>query len=299
MRNATLLALALASGCASSRINPDGGDIDATAGADARADARPVSDAAPHGTGDGGIGGDGGITGDAAPPGDGGGTSDAVLADAATTPDAGCGIVGGAAPVLTGANDLAAYPAAQLVSVGATLAGTDGVALTWDASNLYVTATSQAFLGNYEPLHVYLETGTALAAPVASLGKEYSGLKPNLPFTATHLIALRQVDDAGTGGYDGVFTPAATWTTRGYDLTPGADAFVSSDHRTLSAKVPWSALGGCPTSMRVAIHVVHAIAGNEWKDLVPAAHTPWLAGGGGYYEIDLTGPAAVSGWTAH
>lgn len=297
MRNATCLVAALATGCASSRMNPDAGpDIPDAVASDARADARLAGDAAPlDGAGDASLA-------DAAP-------ADAVPADAAlvadaapmtdAAADAGCGIVGGAAPILDGQDDLPMYPAAQLLPIGATLAASDAVALTWDASNLYVTATSEAFLGSFEPLHVYLETGTALAAPVATLGKEYSALKPTLPFSPTHLIALRQLDDSGTGGYDGVFTPAATWTTRAYDLTPGTDAFVSSDHRTLSARVPWAALGGCPTTMRVAVHVVHALAGNEWKDLAPSNHTPWLAGGGGYYQVDLTGPSAVSGWTAH
>jgi hypothetical protein len=300
LRNATpLVAVAAAiacAACASSRMLPDAppGTDDAAPG-DARSDAR--------------ISASDGPTGDAAPA-DGpvsDGALDARPSDAAPdamsvpdgSPDAGCGIVGGAAPILDGTDDLSAFAAAQQVPIGATLSASDGVALTWDPTYLYVTAQSDAFLGSYEPVHVYLQTGAALPAAVAGTGKEYSGLTPSLPFSATHVIALRQVTDSGTGPYDGVYTPTATWTTRAYALTPGADTWVSSDHRTLSAKVPWVALGGCPTSMRVAIHVVHAVAGNEWKDLAPTGHTPWLAGGGGYYQIDLTGAAPVAGWTSH
>ncbi len=80
---------------------------------------------------------------------------------------------------------------------------------------------------------------------------------------------------------------------------PAADVFVSSDFHQLSVQVPWSALGGCPTSMRLAVHVVNAVAGNEWKDLVPTTHTPWQAPGGGYYEIDLTADPSTANWVLH
>jgi hypothetical protein len=86
--------------------------------------------------------------------------------------------------------------------------------------------------------------------------------------------------------------PTDQWQTRTIDLDPAT--YASSTQ--LSVRVPWSALGGCPAQMRFALHVVHAVAGNEWKDLVPSTHTPWLTPGGGYYEIDLTAPAAVASW---
>ncbi len=74
---------------------------------------------------------------------------------------------------------------------------------------------------------------------------------------------------------------------------------VSADGSTLSIKTPWAALGGCPTALRLDLHVVHAVTGNEWKDLVPATHTPWQVPGGGYFEIDLTGSSAVASWTQY
>jgi hypothetical protein len=210
--------------------------------------------------------------------------------------DAGCPISPGTAPMLDGIDDLAKYPAAQQLSPGAML-GADGAAVTWTDSDLFVTLSSNAFTAAYEPLHVYVETGATLGTPAAANGKEYSGLTPVLPFTPTHVIAVRRVSDAGTGGYNGVFVPSDQWQTRTIALDTAT--FVSADHRTLSVRVPWSALGGCPIAMRLALHVVHGQAANEWKDLVPSTHTPWQMPGGGYYEIDLTGAQAVAGWTLH
>lgn len=175
------------------------------------------------------------------------------------------------------------------------MVGSDAAALAWDHTHLFVTLTSAAFAAPYEPLHIYLETGTTLGSATPTAGKEYGGLVPMLPFAPTHVIAIRRVSDAGTGGYNGVFVPGDGWAVR--TLALDGATFVSADSKTLSVQVPWSALGGCPTALRLAIHVVHGQAGNEWKDLVPSTHAPWLANGGGYYEIDLTASPAVAGWT--
>jgi hypothetical protein len=225
------------------------------------------------------------VTPDAAPP----LAIDAPVAHA----DAGCAIAAGATPAIGGSDDLAAYPAAGDLAPGAAL-GADGAAMTWDAQALYVTVRSDAFAAPYEPLHIYIEAGTTLAPPVGATGKEYSHLVPALPFTPTHLIAVRRISDAGTGPYDGVYVPASAWTMRATALEPGTDVFASVDQRTLSVRVPWLALGGCPTALRIAAHVVHAVSGNEWKELLPATTTPWLAPGGGYYDVDLTSPAPTA-----
>ena len=231
-----------------------------------------------------------GLVADARPR-DGAPPVDAALDGARPGPDAGCAISQGVSPAIDGVDDLLAYPAAQHLTPGAML-GSDGAAVAWDAANLYVTVGSLAFAADYEPLHVYVESATALHAPVPAQGKEYSGLTPMLPFTPTHLIAARRTDAA----YDGVYV-GAPWATRTTLLAPDAQVVVAADHGALSVVVPWAALGGCPSSLRLAMHVVHAVAANEWKDLVPATATPWLAPGGGYYEIDLTGAAAVASWT--
>ena len=204
-----------------------------------------------------------------------------------------CAISTTAAPMIDGVGDLDDYPMTQRLAPGAML-GTDGVAITWDATKLYVTVGSTAFEAEYEPLHIYVESATALTAAAPAAGKEYSGLVPMLPFSPTHLIAARRTN--GVDLYDAVYTPAAGWTTRSTALDPGTHVFVAADHHALSIAVPWTALGGCPTALRLALHVVHAVSANEWKDLVPASHTPWLASGGGYYQVDLTGAPDVASW---
>ncbi|HEY5947443.1 MAG TPA: hypothetical protein VIV40_18195 [Kofleriaceae bacterium] len=218
-----------------------------------------------------------------------------ITADAATdavAPDAGCTISNGATPTLDGNNDIAKYTAAQRLSPGAMI-GADSAAVAWDRTSLFVTVNSIAFGAAYEPLHIYIETGATLATSIAAHGKEYGGLTPALPFSPTQLIGVRRISNAGTGGYDGVYVPNDVWQTRTTSLD--TDTFAATTQ--ISVRVPWSALGGCPTQMRFALHVVHAVVGNEWKDLVPTTHTPWQMPGGGYYEIDLTGPAEVASWT--
>ncbi len=239
-------------------------------------DARPV-DAAP----------------DVAPDGAPDGAPDVAI-DSALPPDAGCAISAGVSPAIDGVDDLNAYPAAQHLTPGAML-GSDRAAIAWDASRLYVTVASTAFEGEYEPLHIYVESGTTLTTATPAAGKEYSNLVPTLPFTPTHLIAARRTN--GADAYDAVYLPATSWTTRGLSLDPTTSVFVAADHHALSVVVPWTALGGCPTTLRIAVHVVHGASANEWKVLVPASHTPWISPGGGYYEVDLTGTPAVSGWT--
>ena len=220
--------------------------------------------------------------------------ADAVQITADTAPS--CAIAIGVSPMLDGTQDLAAYPSAQQLAPGAMM-GTDAAAVAYDRDRLYVTVASSAFAGGYEPLHVYVQAIVEPDVAAPAQGKEYSGLVPALPFSPTHLIAIRRVSDSGTGAYDGVYTSANAWATRATALAPMTDVFV--DDHALSVQVPWTALGGCPTSLRLALHVVHAVAGSEWKDLVPSTHTPWQAPGGGYYEIDLSAPPAIANWTLH
>jgi hypothetical protein len=241
-----------------------------TAGADASKDAAPASVDAPAPTADAGSG-------------------------SGVMPS--CTISTGVTPVLTGTNDLAQYPGGNQLAPGAPL-GSDGAGILWDATNLYVTVTSDGFENQFEPLHIYLETGSQLAAAVPSSGKQYSNLTPQLPFTAGYLIAARQVSDSGMGGpYDGVYTPDSSWDDQATPLGVGTNVWVSSDDRTISVAVPWSALGGCPTEVRLTTHVVNAVLDNEWKELVPATTTPWVAPGGDYFDIDLTQPPAVATFT--
>lgn len=265
MRRAVLATFAvLAAGCSTAHVSPpDGGTVDAAPGPDAT----PGPDAA----------------------------TDAAI-DAG-----GCTIASGDSPTLDGDGDLAAYPASQLLTPGVPNGAGDRVAITWDPTSLYVTVTSPSFANAFKPLHIYIETATPLAAPTTTMGKEYGGDTPFLPFAATHLIAIRRTDDGGAGAYDGVYLPGtpATFTTRTFALVPATHVFASADGGTLSVRTPWSALGGCPTAMRLAVHVVHGDVGNDWKDTVPTTHTPWLTPGGGYYQVDLTADPAIAGWSLH
>ena len=206
-----------------------------------------------------------------------------------------CTISTGDSPNLDGTDDFAEYPLVQRLSLGATLNAGDAAAITWNATYFFATFTSDGLLDAFEPVHLYVEASSILTAPVPSVGKEYASLTPGLPFSPTHLIAFRRTSDAGTGAYNGIYAPAGSWTTRTVPLT-ATDTFASADGRTLSVRVPWSALGGCPTRMRLVAHIVHAEVGNEWKDTVPSTHTPWMPSGGAFYDIDLTSDPAVSGW---
>jgi len=186
--------------------------------------------------------------------------------------EVGCTIAAGLSPVLDGTDDMAEYPQAQQVVPGAML-GSDAVAVAWNRDSFFVTVTSNAFMGAYEPLHVYVETAQTLSPATSGVGREYGGLTPILPFSPTHVIAVRRVSDSGTNGaYNGVYTPGDGWMTR--ILALDSTTFSSADQRTLSVSVPWASLGGgCPSAMRLALHVVHGQVANEWKDLVPATPT--------------------------
>jgi hypothetical protein len=208
----------------------------------------------------------------------------------------GCAISSGVTPMLGGSDDLAAYPSAQQVPLGATM-GSDGAAIAWDADKLYITASSPAFTDPYTPLHVYIQTGGDLGGAVPSQGKQYSNLTPALPFTPTFLVAVRRTSNSGTDGpYDGIYVPANAWNTPVTPLESTTDVFASEDDRTLSVQVAWQALGGCPTTLRLVMHVVNAVAGSDWTDVAPTTHTPWQSPGGGYYQADLTGSAAIADW---
>lgn len=220
------------------------------------------------------------------------------VGDAGALDGGACGTVGaGDTLVFDGIDDAAAYPASQVMTPGATLQSWDRFALTWDSEFLYVTMVSQAFEDQYKPVHVYVEAATTLGPATPSTGKVYSSLTPELPFSPTHLIALRRRSDSGMGGpYNGVYTPASSWNDRALPLDSGSDYWVASDNHTISVRVPWVALG-CPSQLRLSAHVVNAVSANEWKDLAPATATPWTTSGGAFYEIDLSGDPAISGWT--
>ena len=294
-------------GCAVGMPPPDGGHdagrMPFDAGSD---DSGPMGDDA--GPDAGPIGDDGGIDAGA----DGGGVDASSDAGADAGRDAGASDAGPAGPTcpghhvgdtiaLDGSSDLAKYPASQRLTPGGPLGGSDEYAITWDRDYLYITLVSGAFSDGFKPIHLYLEVRPSLSPAAASTGKEYSSLTAELPFTATHLVALRRTSLSGGVLYNGVYTPGGAWTTLAVALRDGVDVWAEGTS-ALSARVPWSVLG-CAASIRLTTHVVNGpIFLNEWKDFLPLTATPWstmppATPGGGYYEIDLTADPAVSGWT--
>ena len=200
---------------------------------------------------------------------------------------------------LDAVDDIAKFAAAQQITPGATLQAWDTFALTWDDDYLYISLTSEAFEQSYVPLHIYVESATGtLGSAVQGSGLEYSTLTPALPFTPTHVITARQLSDDGSafGPWNGVMAFDGSSWQHVIRFEPNIDCWLASDNRTISLRVPRLALGE-PDQIRLAAHVVNAIPANEWKDLLPSAHTPWSASANGYYEIDLNGATNVSSWT--
>lgn len=212
----------------------------------------------------------------------------------------GCGL-SPAAPVTVafdGVDDFNKFPAGQTLVPGAQTQPYSRFALAWDADHLYVTMVSEGFEDEAEPVHVYVQAGTGpLGTPVPSTGKEYDSLVAALSFTPTHVIAVRRTNDLGGGPYNAIYTPGNGFTDVAAALLDGVDTFTAADLHTLSAEVALADLG-CPTQLRLAAHVVHAEAGNEWKETVPADHTPWMSAATGHYDIDLAGAPEVTNWSS-
>jgi hypothetical protein len=197
--------------------------------------------------------------------------------------------------VLDGTDDLGAFEVSQRLLPGVPLADWDAFALDHDEHYLYLALVSPAFEADLTPLMVYLQADPSPAV-VPSTGMTYSGLVPALPFTPTHAIAVRALSDAGdgVGPYSGVWVPdGASWRQVGR-LQPGVSSHLAPDRHTLSVRIPWAWLGD-PEVIRLAAHVVHAVPAEEWKDTIPAGHTPW-SGGGSFYEVDLGQEGGVAEW---
>lgn len=288
-----------------------------------RRDAGPREDAGTVPSFDAGPGDvDGGVDDDAGAPDDAGAT-DGGATDAGSTTDAGvadsgpggsdagsdAGSAGPTCPgfdpgdtlALDGSGDLAKYASSQTLTAGGSVGAGDQYGVTWDRDYLYLTLESPVFADGFRPIHVYLEARASLGTATSSTGKEYDGLTALLPFDATHLIAVRPTSVAMGVAYNGVYTPGGGWTTFERELMDGVDVWADGAS-ALSVRVPWSALGVCPSTLRMTAHVVNGmIAANEWKDFVPMGAQPWGGTSGGdpgeYFEIDLTADPAVSGWT--
>jgi hypothetical protein len=144
---------------------------------------------------------------------------------------------------------------------------------------------------------IYLEpVGSNPPSPSASQGLTYSDQTPTLPFTARYAVSLRRLSDdgSGEGPYNGIWRNEGGEWVRQQRLEQGKQWWISSDQHTLSVRIPREALGA-PEGLRFVAHVVNAAVGNEWKETLPAGHTPW-EGGGQYFSVDLTQGGALDSW---
>ncbi len=198
---------------------------------------------------------------------------------------------------LDGVGDFDDFPAEQRVEPGVRLQPWSAFAMTWDAQALYVAVASEAFEDPYKPLNIYIEARASLGPAVQSVGVAYGGQTPALPFEATHLITARRLSDDGSpeGPWNGVFRAQEGQWRRQIRLEPQRQWWVQGDHHVLSLRVPLEVLGAA-TRLRVAAHVVNGAPGHEWKEVIPASHTPWEARAGGFFEVDLSGPRPASAW---
>lgn len=202
---------------------------------------------------------------------------------------------------LDGVDDLGKFAQDQRVAPGAAQTMWSQWAIDWDERYVYVTLVAQAFEAEYKPVMLYVEAARgALGAAVASDGVEYSGQTAKLPFTPNYLITGRRLsfDGNAAGPWNGVMRQdAGVWVTQ-QRFSPDEQWWMASDNHTISFQIDRAALGD-PDNIRIAGHVVNAVAGNEWAETLPSTHTPWQSGATGYLEIDLSGAHPASGWGQH
>lgn len=199
---------------------------------------------------------------------------------------------------LDGAADFDKFSAAQQLTPGVVVNPWSRFALTWDADYLYVSIVSAIFEQPYTPYVLYLEGAQgALGAAAPGAGIEYSGQTPSLPFTPNLMITTRERSEDGSaaGPWAGVWRRGSQGFEQIKRLDYGRDMWLAADKHTMSMRIPRAWLGDAKR-LRLAGHAVLAQPNNPYGEVVPATHTPAVAGGG-YFEIDLEGAPAISGWT--
>jgi hypothetical protein len=187
------------------------------------------------------------------------------------------------APALTlgGSADVGSFDAS--VVPGAAYETTDAFALDWDDQWVYLAGQSTVFQNDWTPLIVYVDASTGSAS--AGQGLAYSNLTPELPFTPTHAVVLRNLSDDGNGPYNGLWAADGGWHQQ-LRFERDVTGFLSPDETTVSAVFPRALLG--ETQLRVVGHVVDATPSAEWRFTVPDTHEPWQESTTGYFELDLT-----------
>jgi hypothetical protein len=206
------------------------------------------------------------------------------------------GQAAGQAPALRpdGADDLGKFAADQQAEPGAKLADWSRVALAWDERSLWLALASPTFEDGFKPWMIYLRAGQDSGG--SGLGMEYSGQRAALPFAPTHAVVVRRTSEGAEGGpWSGVWVPQSEgrWAQRAR-LEPGVSVWMAGDNHTVVVRVPRALLGDA-SALRMVAHVVNAQPDNEWKEVAPAGHMPWM-GGGESYKLDLSKPSSGGAW---
>ncbi|MFM2161792.1 MAG: hypothetical protein RLZZ383_1304 [Pseudomonadota bacterium] len=185
-----------------------------------------------------------------------------------------------------GVDDIGSFGATALrPPLGATLAPWSGWALDADADTVWLTLVSPAFEEDYAPWLLDLAPAgfslPGLSVPY-TLGSVTAPAA--VPFTPAVTIAARAVAGAGADGapWPGVYVGGLAV----FRFTPGVDLFLSADRHTLALAVPRAALG-IEGPIVMAGRIVWGVPGAEWKETLPADHTPWTSDGGAALDIDL------------
>ncbi len=202
-----------------------------------------------------------------------------------------------------GKDDVQKLAAAQHVAPGVKLASWAKFALDWDDDWLYLVVVGKGFEADLKAMMVYIQAGDALPAPQPAPGLTYTNLTAMLPFTASHVIALRSKSDAGDGygPWAGVHERSSGDWRLQTRLQPGVAMWLAGDKHTIAVRIHRAELAppgvAAIKKLRLAAHLVHGGAGHEYKAVVPPAHAPWKTATKGYYEIDLSGAHPVANWT--
>lgn len=223
----------------------------------------------------------------------------ANIAQLKVLPLAGVVFGGDVAVRFDGNDDLGKLSDAQQVDPGAPLEPWSRWGLDWDERYLYITLVSPAFRSDFKAAMIYIEgVSTQQPTPLSSSqGISYSDQIPQLPFDATTMITWRRAG-AGVGDqepWSGVYSRQDDSWQRVWGMTPNEHVWVSMDEHTMSMRVP-RALLGPERVLRLVGHVVNEVVDEEWKELLPAAHTPWMGEGGAFIELDLDGLHGRDNW---
>jgi hypothetical protein len=190
---------------------------------------------------------------------------------------------------LNGVDDFGKYATESTQTPGVPLQEWSRFAIAWDDDHVYATQVSEAFRDDFTPWMMYFGDGDESTG--SRQGMEYSGLVPELPFAADWAVSVRAASYDGTsldGPWNGVFRWNGQAWVHEARLAPDRGWWLSADRHTMSARIPRATFRGAQTVQFVS-HVVNAQPANEWKETVPAGHTPWESPGGASGSLDFSG----------